>query len=185
MRGKVRGSSTLGRLPPHPAGQDDPLGEPAYSLEVARSSGPAWHSQVWRVSTRCQNGWAVFAKTVLTVYFLFPSVSLFQAPGCVHFAPSVLPPLIICSGLSAEKQGCSSGRPTDTWCFHSAKRRAQRLSALQRARPTDWRTHPLTTQNSLWTMHTHTQSRQPEVNPLPFLPPSSPYYYLTSSAESL
>lgn len=43
--GKKRGSSTLLRSRLHPEGPGGPSEEPAYSLKVARSSGPAWHSQ--------------------------------------------------------------------------------------------------------------------------------------------
>lgn len=55
MTGMERGSSTPQRSRPHPAGLGDPSEEPAYSLEVARSSGPAWHSQVWGGETKWQN----------------------------------------------------------------------------------------------------------------------------------
>ena len=59
--GKERANSSFQRSRPHPAGLGDPSEEPAYSLEGARSSGPAWHIQVLKKCGFC------------LVYFLFSS----------------------------------------------------------------------------------------------------------------
>lgn len=101
---KEKESSSSQRSRPHPAGFGDPSEELAYSLEGARSSGPAWHIQV--------------LKNVVSVSFTsyFLRDSLLQVLPQVHVAPSssVSLSLTVYSGLSLEKQGCSSGRPTDT-----------------------------------------------------------------------
>lgn len=88
-------------------------------------------------------------KGPISFYFLLNSVK--------HTFHSVPPSFRLwVLSLSLKKQGCSFGRPIDTWCSCSAERKALQLRALRRALA-EWLMHPPTHHTKpLWNMHTRT-----------------------------
>lgn len=156
MMGRERGGSTPQRSHPHPSGLGDPSEELACSLEVARSSGPAWHSQVWDgYDQMAENSSQNFScPCVFLVPFSFrePSPSSWLSPCCTFFFLQFVWLSILVSVWR------NRAVPLDVPQTHdvSTQPKAQRRSALQRVEA-DWLTHPPThhTKLSLKYEHTH------------------------------
>lgn len=105
--GKERENNNPGISHPHPVDQGDPSGELAYSLEGARSSGPAWHSQD-RIDENCLQKMPLFVCLLPLLFFWIFYFKFLAKLILLRLSSSV------CSGLSLEKQGCSYKRPRDT-----------------------------------------------------------------------
>lgn len=106
-------------------------------------------------------------KCPISFYFLLNSVKY-----TFHFVPFSFRLWVL--SLSLKKQGCSFGRPTDTWCSCSAERKALQLRAMQRALA-EWLMHPPTHHiKPLWNMHTRTHPQDKFSSSLVFFISSEP-----------
>lgn len=176
MTAKVRGSSTLVHSRPHPSGHGDPSEELAYSLEVARSSGPAWHSQVWGVLIRWQNGWSIFTKTTLlfTSSFLLLIYSKFLVKSILLPLSSSVRLWLTVLVSVLKNRAVPLGVPqTHDVSIQPRGEHSSWVHCRELGRLTGAPTH--SPHKTVSEVCTHTHTRRPEVNSLPFLPPSSPY----------
>lgn len=106
-------------------------------------------------------------KCPISFYFLLNSVEYTFHLVLPSFCLWVL-------SLSLNKQGCSFGRPIDTWCSCSAERKALQLRALRRALA-EWLMHPPTHHTKpLWNMHTCTHPQDKFSSSLVFFVSSEP-----------